>query len=760
MRWALLLLLPLALGRKIRFRTWRNLLLYRRPSRPLPEDPGLPPGPPLLKDLLKESLQLKDLLPELPQHRKFEQRPAGAELDDVLPSSDLTKPDRKIWIVTTASLPWMTGTAVNPLLRAAHLVKMRDASKGGKVTLMLPFLDAKDQRRVFPAGMEFESEAEQELYVRKWLLDTAGMKAASEALDIRFYPARYHPAYGSIFPMGDIIQLVPDEDADICVLEEPEHLNWYRFAGPSWKAKFRHVVGVMHTNYLVYSTGEAAGRVKALLLLYINQWMCRAYCDRIVKLSSVLQDYALEKEVVCNVHGVRGDFLEIGKEVARKLPKQSAEKESPEITHESRPQRFSSVLSLNASVTILDSVMKGISRSLSVDERTLVARRPNPIAELQELMKEYQLEYETAQKAFLQVVLDKNPKLKADLEAAHAAQQAAQRRNSTLNPDAIYNLSPMHAVAVLQSGFAAIGNMSDIKPVSSSARAPGTSIPPLKYSKRRVRRALSKHLGSREAHDAVSTELDATKGNATKGRAPALLRRIRLSNAPEVFTEDLYFIGKAVWAKGHDRLMDLMAYALIEEGVVGKVTIYGSGPDRSAIEKRAQLTGMSSLLEFKDGIDHAKLRHYKAMINPSVSEVLCTTVAEALAMGKFVICADHPSNAFFTEFRNCLQFRTAEEFTRHLRYVTNNLPAPLTAEERQVLTWEAATNRFAESSKMTYRNTLKSNENVDDLLYLLQRSLFDGETGDTLRAVLGGGPVAAQTLYEAQRQTGAQLEKR
>eukprot|EP00975_Prorocentrum_lima_P054213 11373285-Prorocentrum_lima.AAC.1 len=61
---------------------------------------------------------------------------------------------------------------------------------------------------------------------------------------------------------------------------------------------------------------------------------------------------------------------------------------------------------------------------------------------------------------------------------------------------------------------------------------------------------------------------------------------------------------------------------------------------------------------------------------------------------------------------------------------------------------------------MTYRNTLKSNENVDDLLYLLQRSLFDGETGDTLRAVLGGGPVAAQTLYEAQRQTGAQLEKR
>ena len=36
----------------------------------------------------------------------------------------------------------------------------------------------------------------------------------------------YHDEYHSIFPMGDITGLIPDEEADICILEEPEHLNW------------------------------------------------------------------------------------------------------------------------------------------------------------------------------------------------------------------------------------------------------------------------------------------------------------------------------------------------------------------------------------------------------------------------------------------------------------------------------------------------------------------------------------------------------
>lgn len=48
-------------------------------------------------------------------------------------------------------------------------------------------------------------------------------------------------------------------------------------------------------------------------------WMCRAHCHRVIKLSGTLDKVAPEKELVENVHGVRGTFLDVGEEVCGML---------------------------------------------------------------------------------------------------------------------------------------------------------------------------------------------------------------------------------------------------------------------------------------------------------------------------------------------------------------------------------------------------------------------------------------------------------
>ena len=75
---------------------------------------------------------------------------------------------------------------------------------------------------------------------------------------IKFYPAMYAKDKGSLLPIGDITGCVPDREADIAILEEPEHLNWYH-PGRRWNKKFQYVVGIVHTNYLDYVSREEGG---------------------------------------------------------------------------------------------------------------------------------------------------------------------------------------------------------------------------------------------------------------------------------------------------------------------------------------------------------------------------------------------------------------------------------------------------------------------------------------------------------------------
>ncbi|KAK6944119.1 hypothetical protein RJ641_025221, partial [Dillenia turbinata] len=198
---------------------------------------------------------------------------------------DPSEGKRHVAIVTTASLPWMTGTAVNPLFRAAYLAK----SAKQNVTLLVPWLCKSDQELVYPNNLIFSSPDEQEAYIRTWLEERVGFKADFK---ISFYPGKFSKARRSIIPAGDTSQFIPSKDADIAILEEPEHLNWYHH-GRRWTDKFNHVVGIVHTNYLEYIKREKNGALQAFLVKHINNWVTRAYCHKVVDGGLAFAHYCL-----------------------------------------------------------------------------------------------------------------------------------------------------------------------------------------------------------------------------------------------------------------------------------------------------------------------------------------------------------------------------------------------------------------------------------------------------------------------------------
>lgn len=91
---------------------------------------------------------------------------------------------------------------------------------------------------------------------------------------------------------------------------------------------------------------------------------------------------------------------------------------------------------------------------------------------------------------------------------------------------------------------------------------------------------------------------------------------------------------------------------------------------------------------------------YKVLLNPSTTDVVCTTTAEALAMGKIVVCANHPSNEFFMQFQNCRTYDDGEGFVKATLKALADEPAPLADKQRHELSWEAATERFLKSAEL------------------------------------------------------------
>ncbi|KAH9305176.1 hypothetical protein KI387_009580, partial [Taxus chinensis] len=169
----------------------------------------------------------------------------------------------------------------------------------------------------------------------------------------------------------------------------------------------------------------------------------------------------------------------------------------------------------------------------------------------------------------------------------------------------------------------------------------------------------------------------------------------------EVFPKGAYYIGKMVWGKGYGELLDLLA--MHKKDLDGlQVDVFGNGEDSKEVRETSHKLGLA--INFNPGIDHAdeSLHSYKVFINPSTTDVVCTTTAEALAMGKIVICADHPSNDFFKSFPNCLIYKDSQEFVEKVKQAISSEPLPLTSDQQHALSWEAATDRFISCSELDH----------------------------------------------------------
>ncbi|EIE20880.1 hypothetical protein COCSUDRAFT_2635, partial [Coccomyxa subellipsoidea C-169] len=217
---------------------------------------------------------------------------------------------RHVAIVSTATIPWMTGTAVNPLLRAAYMAHCTDL----KVTFVVPWLARCDQDTVFPNNLSFEAPHQQEVCMREWVKQRTGL---SPEFDIVWYPGRYDRTMLGIFPVGDLTRVVMECKADVVILEEPEHLTWFHH-GPRWTERFNHVVGIIHTSYRELSRRNA-GIVMYGISTVFNSLLCAIHChkatrpvflDQVVKLSDTVQQFP--RSVTMCVHGAAPSFVQAG----------------------------------------------------------------------------------------------------------------------------------------------------------------------------------------------------------------------------------------------------------------------------------------------------------------------------------------------------------------------------------------------------------------------------------------------------------------
>ncbi|GJP57075.1 hypothetical protein CLOM_g16110 [Closterium sp. NIES-68] len=539
----------------------------------------------------------------LPFHRQFCLKPFELARGVATLPLEMCRGDHIITIVTTASLPWLTGTSINPLMRAAYLSRLCAM----RVLLLLPWIPPSDQRVVHPAHV-FDTRAQQEAFVREWIHKRLGFEPVFR---ISFYDAWYDPRKGSIFPLdrSDVSECVPDEEVDVAVLEEPEHLTWYHMVGPKWRIRFPLSLGIAHTNYTEYIKRDLQyGGPHAAAFLLVYSWLvARANCHRVIRLSGAVQPFS--DSVVCNVHGVSPQFLD--------------------ESHVTPPHA--------SGVYFVGKVLWG-----------------KGYQELCDLMRHHCNKHG-------------RPTLPPALPPAVPA---AVRASTDRKADAQMN---GHGNTLSHAHTNGHGN------TLTHAHTNG-------------------HTNTHADADAVTDgHRNAHTGGACACDAPRPRNGCYHSEVGKAAAE-----GERKEEQGEDEAKGVQEEAKGKEGGEDGerfwVHAYGDGFEEGQVKAFAAKHELP--IVFHGRKDHAdpEIRNFKVFVNPSVSDVLCTTTAEAAAMGKILVLCRHPSNEFFIQNipDNCVIYdpNDPDDFSAAVARALAHPPRPLTPEEKRIFTWQAATERF------------------------------------------------------------------